>query len=123
MKTFVLSTISLLCLGFILIAQPAPNTLTADEKAAGWKLLFDGKTMTGWVGIGKKELPAMGWSAEDGILKHGKGGGDIVTAEAFENFELSWEWNISVGGNSGVKYNLPDPNKGVGFEYQLIDDT
>ena len=61
----------------------------------------------------------------DGALHHAKGagGGDIVTKEAFEEFELVWEWKISEGGNSGLKYNLPDPAKGVGFEYQLLDDA
>ena len=100
-----------------------PNTITEEEKAAGWKLLFDGKTTAGWVGIGKAAFPAIGWTVEDGTLKHTKGGGDIVTSEQFENFELSWEWKIASGGNSGLKYNLVDPKKAVGFEYQLMDDA
>jgi hypothetical protein len=101
-----------------------PNTLTDEEKAAGWKLLFDGKTNAGWRANGKKEFPAKGWVVEDGVLKHvkGGGGGDIVTTEDYENFELSFEWKIGEVGNSGVKYNMPNPNSGVGFEYQLIDD-
>jgi hypothetical protein len=45
-----------------------------------------------------------------------------VTTEEFENFELTWDWNIAEGGNSGLKYNLPDAGKNVGFEYQLLDD-
>lgn len=100
-----------------------PNTLTDEEKAAGWKLIFDGKTSAGWVGIGKTAFPASGWSVEDGALKFTKGGGDIVTGEQFENFDLTWDWKIATGGNSGLKYNLPDPKKGVGFEYQLMDDA
>ena len=101
-----------------------PNTLTTDEQAAGWRLLFDGKTTAGWRAIGKDEFPAKGWVVEDGVLKHISkgGGGDIVTGEDFENFELSWEWKIGEAGNSGVKYNLPDRNKNIGCEYQLIDD-
>ena len=101
-----------------------PNTLTDEEKAAGWKLLFDGSTTAGWVGIGKTKIPEKGWSVQDGALLHtkGGGGGDIVTAESFENFELTWEWKIGVAGNSGLKYNLPNPAVGVGFEYQMIDD-
>lgn len=101
-----------------------PNTLTSEEQSAGWKLLFDGKTTAGWVGIGKDAFPAQGWVVEDGALVHKAkgGGGDIVTTEHFSDFELSWEWKIDAGANSGVKYNLPDPNKAVGFEYQLIDD-
>ena len=101
-----------------------PNTLTDAEKAAGWKLLFDGKTTAGWVAIGKTAFPEKGWTVADGTLHHAKagGGGDIVTAEAYENFELTWEWKIGEVGNSGVKYNLPNPAKEIGFEYQLIDD-
>ena len=117
-----LSAAFFLAFAFVLRAEPAPNTLTADEKAAGWKLLFDGKTTAGWQAIGKTEMPAAGWVAENGIFRHTKGGGDIVTTESFENFELVWEWNISEAGNSGLKYNLPDPKKALGFEYQLIDD-
>ena len=102
----------------------APNTLTADEQAAGWKLLFDGKTTAGWRGIGKSEFPAKGWVVEDGVLKHISkgGGGDIVTSEDYESFELTWEWKIGQAGNSGVKYNLPEPEQNIGCEYQLVDD-
>jgi len=101
-----------------------PNTLTDDEKAAGWNLLFDGKTTTGWVAIGKTAFPEKGWSVQDGAIFHAKGGGggDVVTVNSYENFELSWEWKIGVAGNSGLKYNLPNPAKGLGFEYQMIDD-
>ena len=102
-------------------AADAPNTLTDAEKAAGWKLLFDGKTSAGWVALGKTEFPG-GWVAEDGVLKRAEKGGDIVTTEAYTDFELTWDWNVSKVGNSGLKYNLPDPKKNVGFEYQLIDD-
>ena len=102
-----------------------PNVLTDAEKADGWKLLFDGKTTAGWLALGGKPFPEKGWVVAEGTLHHAKGagGGDIVTAEAFEDFELTWEWKIGEGGNSGLKYNLPDATKGVGFEYQLLDDT
>ena len=105
-------------------AAGEPNTLSKKEKSAGWKLLFDGKTTAGWVAIGKTEFPDKGWSVKDGALFHEKagGGGDIVTAKPYENFDLMWEWKIGEVGNSGLKYNLADPNKGVGFEYQMIDD-
>src|SRR5882757_3152297 len=101
-----------------------PNTLTDEEKAAGWKLLFDGKTTNGWVAIGKTEFPDKGWSVVDGTLFHAEegGGGDIVTVDKYENFELTWDWKIGAVSNSGVKYNLPDAAKNVGFEYQLLDD-
>ncbi len=100
------------------------NTLSADEKSAGWKLLFDGKTLEGWQPIGKTGGPVKGWVVQDGMIFHAKGagGGDIVTAEQFGDFELVFAWKIGAVGNSGLKYNLPDAAKGVGFEYQLIDD-
>ena len=100
------------------------NTLSAKEKADGWKLLFDGKTTNGWVAIGKTEFPDKGWSVVDGTLFHAKagGGGDIVTPEKYENFDLKWDWKIGFAANSGVKYNLPDAAKNIGFEYQLLDD-
>lgn len=104
-----------------LVAADSPNTLSAEEKAAGWKLLFDGKTSAGWVGIGKSEFPA-GWVVEDGVLKRADKAGDIVTTESYTDFELTWDWNIAQVGNSGLKYNLPDPTKNIGFEYQMIDD-
>ena len=117
-----------ICLAVSLLSVRAfgeePNTITDAEKADGWKLLFDGKSTAGWLGLGGKPFPDKGWAVVDGALHHAKGGGggDIVTAEAFEDFELSWEWQIGEGGNSGLKYNLPEPGKGVGFEYQLLDD-
>ncbi len=104
-----------------LFAAGQPNELTPEEKAAGWKLLFDGKTTAGWVALGKTELTG-GWVAEDGALKRVEKAVDIVTTESFTDFELTWDWNIEKAGNSGLKYNLPDPAKNVGFEYQLIDD-
>lgn len=102
-----------------------PNTLTAEEKAAGWKLLFDGHSLAGWRAYGSQAKPADGWKVEDGLLKKLKGvrGGDIVTEQKFGDFEFSWEWRIDVGGNNGVKYLVTEERKGApGHEYQLIDD-
>jgi hypothetical protein len=119
-----LLTIPSIALLIVNAAVAEPNTLTDVEKADGWRSLFDGQTTKGWVAIGKSEFPSKGWTIVDGALHHekGGGGGDIVTAERFENFELVWEWKIGAVGNSGLKYNLADPAKGVGFEYQMIDD-
>jgi hypothetical protein len=124
MKRFLAACACLLISSFA-FAQSAPNTLSAEEKAAGWKLLFDGQSTKGWVAIGKSEFPKDGWSVKDGVLTlaKGPGGGDIVTEEKFTDFELVWDWKIEEGGNSGLKYNLPDPTKGVGCEYQLLDDS
>ena len=119
-----LPVVTVLSLAAAVAVAAEPNTLTSEEKADGWKLLFDGKTTNGWVGIGKTAFPEKGWSVVDGTLYHmkGAGGGDIVTADKYENFELTWDWKIGFASNSGVKYNLPDSNKNIGFEYQLLDD-
>jgi hypothetical protein len=119
-----LPVVAALSLAASVAVAAEPNTLTSEERAGGWKLLFDGKTTNGWVGIGKDAFPDKGWSVVDGTLYHMKagGGGDIVTADKYENFELTWDWKIGFASNSGVKYNLPDSKKNIGFEYQLLDD-
>jgi len=101
------------------------NSLTEKEKTEGWRLLFDGKSTTGWVALGKQTFPEKGWSVKDGVFQHekGGGGGDIVSTASYTNFDLTFEWKIGEVGNSGVKYNLADPTKNVGFEYQLLDDA
>jgi hypothetical protein len=121
------------------------NQLTAEEEAEGWRLLFDGSTFTGWRGIGRDDVPTEHWEIVDGAIhKIASGdvpvapdgqpvaGGDLMTEETFENFELAFEWKISPGGNSGVKYNVSEEmstnnplgasNAALGFEYQVLDD-
>jgi hypothetical protein len=83
--------------------QVAPNTLTPEEHAAGWRLLFDGVSLDGWRGYDSEEVPE-GWRAEDGTLHRFGGRGDIVTVEAFTDFELSLEWKVGPAGNSGIMY-------------------
>lgn len=78
------------------------NLLTAEEQQAGWRLLFDGKTTTGWRGFGKDTFPDQGWKVSDGCLVRTAPGGDIATDEEFADFELQLEWRISPGGNSGI---------------------
>ncbi len=122
-KSLFLHACALLAVGSVFAGEP--NTLTDEEKAAGWKLLFDGTTPKGWFAMGKTDFPAKGWTVVDGTLRHTKagGGGSVTTAEKFENYDLTWEWKIGPVGNSGVKYNLVDPAKDLGFEYQLLDDA
>jgi hypothetical protein len=100
------------------------NQLTDEAKAAGWKLLFDGKTTQGFRTFKKPSFPAKGWAVEDGWLHClGKGGGDIITDAEFDDFELQWEWKQAPAGNSGVKYFITETrNAAIGHEYQMIDD-
>lgn len=88
--------------------ETPPNTLTEAEKAAGWRLLFDGQTLHGWRNYRKPDI-SPGWKVEDGALvRAAAGAGDIITVEQFEAFELSLEYNISPGGNSGLMYHVTE---------------
>jgi len=114
-----------LTFGVPLSAAETANTLSAAEKSAGWKLLFDGQTLNGWRGY-KAEAIGAGWKAQNGALVLTAGqSGDLVTTEQFGNFELTFEWTISEGGNSGVIYRsgLGDsaPYR-TGPEYQVLDN-
>jgi len=103
-----------------------PNSLSAEEKAAGWRLLFDGQTTEGWRGFKTTSFPDRGWIIENGtLIKQPRiRGGDIITTETFLDFELVWEWRIYPGGNNGVKYFITEERDGaIGHEYQMIDDS
>jgi Domain of Unknown Function (DUF1080) len=106
-------------------ANPAPNTLTAAERAAGWRLLFDGHSFAGWRGLGYDSVPTAHWTIENGAIKKianervAKGadgkripGGDLMTDSTFGDFELSWDWKMTPAGNSGVKYNVSEELSG-----------
>jgi hypothetical protein len=111
------------------------NTLTAQEKAEGWRLLFDGKTMTGWRGAYMDSLPKKGWDVRDGMLivrESGGGeasfGGDIVTKDEYSSFELTADFRLTEGANSGIKYFVIEeqpktPGSAKGLEYQVLDDA
>lgn len=102
-----------------------PNTLTPEEKADGWKLLFNGKDLEGWRIYGSEKKPLPGWKVIDGLLvKIDKiPGGNIITEETFDDFELSWEWDIAAKGNNGIKYLVTEQRKSApGPEYQMLDD-
>ncbi|MFD2291124.1 DUF1080 domain-containing protein [Mariniflexile gromovii] len=110
------------------------NNLTVDEAKNGWKLLWDGKTTNGWRGAKLDAFPAEGWKIEDGVLSvlssggaESRAGGDIVTNELFGDFELSVDFKLTPGANSGIKYYVDtEINKGdgssIGLEYQILDD-
>jgi hypothetical protein len=108
-------------------ATPAANTLTAEEQAAGWKLLFNGTDLTGWRGY-KKDKPGATWVVEDGTLALTAGGaGDLITAEGYGPFELSLEWKISPNGNSGIIYLINEVENATntyntGPEMQVLDN-
>lgn len=106
------------------------NTLTKEEKAEGWSLLFDGKTLDGWKDYNGDSLTEP-WHVVDGCIQaKGEGSessGYIVTEKEYENFIVSWDWKLSKGGNSGLLYHVVEnPLFKVPFvtgpEYQLIDE-
>lgn len=99
-------------------ALPAgePNTLTENEKLAGWKLLFDGKTTNGWHTYMKKELNP-GWVVEDGaIVRKAKGAGDLTTDGEYEAFEILLDYKIAPGGNSGLMFHVAEEGAGAPYE-------
>jgi hypothetical protein len=117
----------------IYVLNLKPNSLNSYEKETGWKLLFDGVSSKGWIGAYKKIFPEKGWEIKDGILsvlssegKESANGGDIVTSDLYSAFDLSFEFKLTPGANSGVKYfvTLNENNTGsaIGLEYQLLDD-
>ena len=111
------------------------NFVSAVEATQGWKLLWDGKTTEGWRGAKLTTFPEGGWKIENGILKvlnsngaESANGGDIVTIKKYKNFELSVDFKITEGANSGIKYFVDtELNKGdgssIGCEFQILDDT
>ena len=119
------------------------NTLSDQEKADGWKLLWDGKTTDGWHSPKSDEFPSKSWSLADGEFKivssgnaESQAGGDIITRDRFSNFELVADFKTTTGCNSGIKIFVQpdispvDPKTGVktavgsaiGLEYQVLDD-
>ena len=143
----ILAVASMACSGSskpaVLAQSEVHNFLTDQERAEGWILLFDGKTFNGWRGLGREGIPEGHWVIDNGTIRKVPSrdvplqadgqpltGGDLMTAGAFENFELYLEWKISSAGNSGIKYNVseemstssPPLYAALGFEYQILDD-
>jgi len=119
------------------------NSVTADDEDAGWELLFDGESLSGWRGLGRDGIPEDHWIVEEGVIRkvasaeiprapdgQPVSGGDILFDRPFDNFELSFEWKVSPGANSGIKYNVSEElsiehtpsHAALGFEYQVLDD-
>lgn len=109
--------------------RPAPpakpqNVLTDAEKRAGWKLLFDGKSIGELVNF-KGTGPVRGWEAIDGALVRTGDGGDLVTKAQYGDFELSLQWRVPEAGNSGVFFHVADEGNYVwesGPEMQILDN-
>jgi hypothetical protein len=112
------------------VAQ-SPNTLTTKEKAAGWKLLFDGKKIQGWHTY-LRDTVGSKWQVKNGAIvfdpsQPESGGGDLVTNMVYENYELNLEWKISKGGNSGIIFDVQEDPKYdatylTGPEMQVLDN-
>ena len=117
------------------ITAPLPNSLTEEEKAAGWQLLFDGETFNGWKRYGADSIGPL-WTVKEGVIVcSGEGlgegiagiNGSLMTTQQFGNFELSVEWKITPGGNSGIIYHVVEKPEysadyATGPEYQVMDD-
>src|SRR3982750_1185650 len=105
LRTLVLS--GAICISLSAVSGAEPNNLTPEEKAAGWQLLFDGKSMRNWEDPSRKTPPGDAWTIEDGSLKatsHPRITEDLISAAKYKDFELMWDWKIAPGSNSGLKY-------------------
>ena len=118
----------------VFVVNLLPNNLTEQEKYNGVKLLWDGKSTAGWRGAHKNGFPEKGWEIKDGTLTvlasdgaESANGGDIVTEKTYGAFDLQFEFKLTEGANSGVKYFVTEneANKGsaIGLEYQVLDDA
>jgi Domain of Unknown Function (DUF1080) len=129
MKQLIILITAVLSVGTI--TAQLPNTLTDKEKKDGWHLLFNGKTTQGWHTY-LRDTVGSKWQVKDGNLvfdpsQPENGGGDIVTNEVYENFELQLEWKISKGGNSGIIFDIQEDPKYpatylTGPEMQVLDN-
>lgn len=116
-------------------SPPVANALGEAERAAGWRLLWDGRTGAGWRAAGGDDFPDDGWSIEDGVLSlreaglfELRAGGDLFTRERYADFVLDFEFWVAPGGNSGVKYRAVEQRQlglvhSLGCEFQILDDA
>jgi hypothetical protein len=117
-------------LKWVVVVAVAAGVTVGAQSSPHERSLFDGKTTNGWRGFKKTSFPDHGWAIENGWIKHlatgsqnGAGGGDIITLDTFDNFDLQFEWKVAPGANSGVKYLVTEERSGpVAHEYQIIDD-
>ena len=105
----------------------SPNALAEEEKAEGWQLLFDGEDLSQWRGFKQDSIPA-GWTVDDDAIHYtGEGrGGDLITEDEYDSFELQLDWKIAEGGNSGIMFHVTEDNDQTfqsGPEVQVLDDA
>lgn len=113
------------------VANYTLNTLTPQEQAQGFQLLFNGRDLTGWRAVGKQTPPEQGWVVEEGVLhilpsdNTGTKYGDLISVNQYKAFELNFDFKLTEGANSGVKYFVAETfqNSGLGLEYQILDDV
>jgi hypothetical protein len=120
-----LSAIALIAIMSAFDPLSAQNTLTDEERAAGWRLLFDGQSMAAWRGYKQQTMPA-GWQAVDGTMARVAEAGDIITREQFQDFELALDWKVPPGGNSGVMFRVTEDAEltyHTGPEMQILDNS
>lgn len=108
------------------------NNLSGQEEQLGFQLLFNGTDLSGWRNVYSEESPSERWSVEEGALvvsssDGSETGNDIVTVEDYEAFELVFDFKLTEGANSGIKYFVNEAynsggKSGIGLEYQLLDD-
>ncbi len=107
-------------------AQAPPNTLTAAERAAGWRLLFDGQTISEWR-VFNQQAVSDGWQVVDGTLARVARGRDLITKEQFADFEFAFDWKLGApGANSGIMFRVaegPPQTYHTGPEMQLLDNA
>ena len=106
-------------------ATSTSGGLTAEQRAAGWRSLFDGTSTSAWRGYKSQSFPA-GWHIVDGTLTKSGPQEDIISRDQFGNFELAFDWKLSTGGNAGLFYHGTEEYDHIYWsapEYQLLDDA
>ena len=100
------------------------NTLTEQEVADGWDLLFDGQSTDKWRGFRSESFPD-GWIVVDGTLHRADKAGDIITRDQYRDFEFSIDWKVAGPGNSGLFFHVSEDEETVwktGPEYQILNN-
>ena len=126
-----LNTRAVFAAGVMIAALTVPAMTQQKAAGDGWISLFDGKTLNGWRGYKTADASGTRWKVVDGMLcipqdkgQDTHGARDIISKDTFDQFELTWEWRVAEGGNSGLKYFvLEDRDAAIGHEYQEIDDS